>query len=230
MSDFLLDMEWFVCVDGYRIGPVPKGMLGSDDAGALVANSRYHRGYKPFQKYENLYTAFARLKSRDELLKFANCFGDPTWNSFTVDRCLRNAREFRELLVASQTGNKKVWATFKRQNNPSVPDPKSYSEKIVDIDSYIEENLEPAGLHIGFVELLPDPTHGVSLKIEPHSLLDGLWVQLARKLLQKTIVRTCRYCGSMFEAGAGSKKRADATFCCAEHSVRFHSLKRSKGA
>ena len=74
MIDFLLEMEWFVCVDGYYIGPVSKGMLGSPDSGALVANSRYHRGYKPFQKYENLISAFARLKSPDELLKFCEPF------------------------------------------------------------------------------------------------------------------------------------------------------------
>jgi hypothetical protein len=136
----------------------------------------------------------------------------------------------RALLVAKQAGNRSVWATFRRQaGNTQVDYAKKYSEKIVDIDRYIEETIIPAGLHIGFVELVPDPSDGVRVKIEPHSLLEGLWVQLARKLSQKALIRTCRYCGSMFEAGVGTKKRADATFCCAEHSVRFHSLNRSKG-
>jgi hypothetical protein len=223
MADFLLEMEWLVCIDGYRIGPAPKG-IGDADSEVVRANSKYYRGYKPFQKYENLYSAFARLKTRDDLLKFANRFGEPD-SGGTVEDNLRTARDFHELLVAKQTSSKKVWATFRRQTALAASRTSPY--KGADINRLIEADM-PVG--IGSMELAPDQNEGVRLKIEPYSLLQGLWVQLARKLTQKTIIRTCRHCGSMFEAGSGTKRRSDATFCCAEHSVRFHSLKRSRGA
>jgi hypothetical protein len=222
MGDFLLEMEWLVCIDGYHIGPAPKGS-GDPDSEVLRANSKYHRGYKPFQKYENLYSAFAQLKTRDDLLKFVNRFGELS-SMHTVENCLRTARDFHELLVAKQTSTRKIWATFRRQT--ALSESRSSYFKGVSISRLIEADFS---IGIGSIDLAPDQNEGVRLKIEPRSLLAGLWMQLARKLTQRTIVRTCRYCGSIFEAGAGSKRRSDATFCCAEHSVRFHSLKRSKG-
>ena len=83
---------------------------------------------------------------------------------------------------------------------------------------------------LGHVSLEEDRVKGIKIVIEPDLLISGLWLQLARKLTGPAAVRTCRYCGFLFEAGPGTSKRADATFCCSDHSVRFHSLKRSEGA
>jgi len=38
----------------------------------------------------------------------------------------------------------------------------------------------------------------------------------------------CAHCGNFFKAGAGTGRRIDASFCCDEHRVRYHSLKRSE--
>jgi hypothetical protein len=80
----------------------------------------------------------------------------------------------------------------------------------------------------GEVHLEADPGIGLRIKIEPNSLINGLWIQLSRKLAGSTAMRTCRQCNALFEVGPGTSKRSDATFCCGEHSVLFHSLKRSK--
>jgi len=227
MADFLLEMEWRVCVDGYRIAPAPKT---SDGPEILVSNCNTYRVYKPFQKYDMLYSAFARLKTRDDLLKFINRFGAlrSSTRNLNTEALLRDAKAFRELLVAKEKSNKQVcstfrrqtaleWATWLRTSHPSTP---------IDLDRLVAADMDRS---IGTVSLVSDPQERVRLKIEPYSLIDGLWVQLARKLSGQTIIRTCRYCGSIFEAGHGSRIRSDATFCSSKHSVRYHSLKRSRG-
>jgi hypothetical protein len=81
-------------------------------------------------------------------------------------------------------------------------------------------------------EPMTDP-HLVTLNPEqrPGNLIQGLKFQLAQSLFGSTIIRACRWCGGLFEAGAGAKVkvRKDSTFCCREHSVLYHSHKRSKG-
>jgi hypothetical protein len=84
-------------------------------------------------------------------------------------------------------------------------------------------------LPIAEIDLIADPDRGVRLRLKTESLLNALWWQLVQKLSGNSMVRQCRHCGTLFEVGLGTKRRADATFCCNEHSVRFHSLRRSGG-
>jgi hypothetical protein len=267
MGDFLLDMEWHVCLDGYHREPSALGWMCPE---RLVANSESIRTYEPFQKYEMLYSAFAKLKTQDDVLGFINRFG-PINSAYRLDIVshLRHAKAFRELLSAKQESTKKVCSTLKRHMAlDQAPLSKGSAKEItpsherraselaadqtaawrhqfipvfkVDRSNRIDPKQKPVYINqvmaadlpllMGEVHLEPDPEEGVRLKIRPNSLMQGLWVQLARKLSSKTILRTCRYCGSAFEAGAGSKRRADATFCSSEHSIRFHSLKRFRGA
>jgi hypothetical protein len=220
MPDFLLEMEWHVCVDGYRVGPAQ----GPADSEILIAKSERYRFYKPFHRHENLYLTFAWLQTRDELLNFANQFGEP--DGKTIKDSLRTASNFRELLDVRRTSNKKIYTAFRRQTAfEMVQAENKPSGKQLDISRMIEENVS---LGVGTVDLAPDPINGIRLDIKPFSLKHGLWVQLARKLSRKLLIQRCRYCGARFEVGPGAKKRSDATFCCAEHSVRFHSFNRSK--
>jgi hypothetical protein len=269
MSDFLLDMEWHVCPDGYHVAPAPMESIYSDE---LVANSEAVRTYKPFQKYEMLYSAFAKLKTRDDVVRFIDRFGPIFKDTLDIAVHLRDAKAFRELLLAKQRSAKKVCSTFKQHMaQQQAASSKQFNEWLAASMKLGEERIEaeaarwterfsailnlkpgdlpasgpieipkpelhqvinadgPIIIEIGQVYVESDPEEGLRLKITPKTLMQGLWVQLARKLSSKTIIRTCRYCGSTFEAGAGSKRRADATFCSREHSIRFHSLNRSKG-
>jgi hypothetical protein len=226
MTDFLLEMEWHVCEGGYDIAPAPKT---SGYPEMLIGKGKGVRVYKPFQKYDTLYSAFGQLKTADDLLKFINRFGPlGSTDNLNIEDLLRDAKAFRELLIAKEKSNKRVCSVFKSQralvevawykkHHPSVS---------IDLNKMVEADFTQT---IGTISLVSDPKEGVRLSIEPYSLIHGLWVQLARKLSGQTIIRTCRHCGSIFEAGRGSTRRSDATFCCTKHSVRYHSLKRSRG-
>lgn len=223
MPDFLLEMEWQVCVDGYRLGPA-REYMDTADSQILIAKSQRRRVYKPFDHYPNLYLAFALIGTRDELLNFANQFGEPDGKS--VADSLRTARNFRELLDARQKSNKKVWTAFRRQTAFEMAQAEEKPGKQLDISRLMEANVS---LGIGTVDLAPDSNSGIRLDIKPFSLKHGLWVQLTRKL-SRTSLKTCRHCLSLFEVGPGTQKRADATFCCAEHSAQFHSFNRTRRA
>jgi hypothetical protein len=223
MSDFLLDMEWRVCVDGYRREPDPQSQSGRE---RLVSNSIYHRVYRPFHKYDMLYSAFAKLRTEADVLKFINRFGPLSSTGLDIESHLYDAQTFRELLVANQNGRKAVAMAFDRRT--AVKKMAEYKARVPssqpDLNRMIEAGPE---IWLGMTKLVSDPVEGIRLVIDPYSLIYGLWVQLIRKLSAR-IIRTCRHCGSTFEAGPGSGRRADATFCSTKHSARFHSLKRSR--
>jgi len=69
---------------------------------------------------------------------------------------------------------------------------------------------------------------GIRLEFRPSTLIDALWLQLGQELSGGTEILRCMHCHQMFRAGPGSGRRADATFCCDEHRIRFNSLARSR--
>jgi hypothetical protein len=202
-----------------------------------VPNSAAKTPYRPFKQYEKLYKAFAEIKTCDELLRFIKHFGSLDYASADwgddVAACLRAARYFRELLLAKQMGPRRIASVFKSQKMAeSKASWGDFSNRIETMASarlpdHVQESLTPVS--IGELFLWADPNKGVRISIEPRTLMSALWWQLGQELLGNVIFRECRECGALFESGAGSSRRADATFCCSEHSVRFHSLKRSRG-
>jgi hypothetical protein len=92
----------------------------------------------------------------------------------------------------------------------------------------IEPTLFWLNIPIAAIDLVPDPESGVRLRLNTDSLINAMWWQLGRQLSGNTLVRQCRHCRTLFTVGQGTGRRADATFCCNEHSVRFHSVKRSR--
>jgi len=70
--------------------------------------------------------------------------------------------------------------------------------------------------------------HGIRLEFRPSTLIDALWLQLGQELSGGTKILRCIHCHQMFRAGPGTGRRADATFCCDEHRIRFNSLERSR--
>ena len=84
-------------------------------------------------------------------------------------------------------------------------------------------------IQIGEIDLVADANKGLRLRLKTDSLKSALWWQLGQKLSGNAIIRECRQCDKLFEVGRNTGRRSDATFCCNEHSVRFHSLRRSRG-
>ena len=81
-----------------------------------------------------------------------------------------------------------------------------------------------------FAQIDWDPkTHLPRWVIEPHTLLDGLWLQFGQAITRGARIQTCRLCEEWFEVGYPSERRLDSKFCCDEHRVQYNSLKRSKG-
>jgi hypothetical protein len=65
-------------------------------------------------------------------------------------------------------------------------------------------------------------------RMEPRTLLDGLWLQLGQAVTRGVEIAQCKHCGSWFECGGGTGRRVGAMFCSEEHKIAFHSLKRSR--
>jgi hypothetical protein len=224
MQTFSIDIEWFQCPDGYRL--VPRGSISKGDPpmDRIVASSDRSVAYRPFDGFDSLYKEFAKVKTADDLLGFVKRFGllekGSEWDADfdgeypvaawkyegnSVPKYLAQARLFRDVLLRKQNGPKAV-AAFIR----------SHKEEF-------------GGKVVSHLALVADPTTGIKLAVAPIDLIHGLKYQLVQSLIGSTIIRVCRYCGAFFEAGPGGKVRSDATFCCHEHSVLYHSHKRSKG-
>ena len=96
--------------------------------------------------------------------------------------------------------------------------------------SYFESH-KPAyfryGGLMGGVDLAGDSKTGLRLRMRPPNLLGALWYQFGLKLSKATL-KTCPVCDGVFEVGAGTGLRADATFCCHDHKVEFFNRKRPR--
>jgi hypothetical protein len=240
MDDLLLNKEWFRCPDGYGLEHSPerkdtRGGLGE----RIVAHSRNIVSYRPFAQYDMLWSAFAEVKSTDDLVRFLQKFGplEVEWflrpvESQDIERALTWAGEFRALLRAKAGGSRKVAKTFRSQRLADLQARLKYTGDLNQTRSHVKgAESFPRGLplSVGYIILEEDPVSGIKIVVRPESLISGLWVQLARKLAGPAVTRNCRFCGSLFEAGPGTSRRSDATFCSSDHSVRFYSLQRSRG-
>jgi hypothetical protein len=68
---------------------------------------------------------------------------------------------------------------------------------------------------------------GIRLQVEPHNLLEALWLQFA-DAERRGHANRCRQCKVLFATGPDAKRRRGAEFCSVECKSKFHSLKRSR--
>src|SRR5262245_40616292 len=224
MTAFSIDFEWFRCPDGYHL--IPDG----PEPSRIVASSDRTDAYRPFDKFDSLYREFAKVKTANDLLGFVKRFGllekSPEYEADfydagdgeyvlggvselegnSVPKYLTQARLFSEFLLRKEKGPKAVAAFFR-------------SHKF--------------GIGISLT-VVADPSTGLEFAVTlPPGLIYGLKFQLAQSLMGSTIIRACRWCGGLFEAGAGAKvrkkMRKDSTFCCREASVLDHGNERRQG-
>jgi hypothetical protein len=231
MAGDFLDLEWRRCPEGYHLYSSKRWIL---------PNSKNQKTYRPFSHFDALYREFAKVENSQNLLKFVTLFGplDNEECGTNVRDYLRYAENFRELLSAKLEGPEAVANEFTNlvetefigQHEPIFDSPRNAPlNQLGDELGQLQGVITPIS-PLGEFYLVPDPEKGLEITIKPYTLMSGLWIQLSRKLSDKSVMRICRHCGKPFEAGPGTKKRADATFCCREHSVRFYSFKRSQGA
>jgi hypothetical protein len=227
----LNDFEWHCDKKGYCLAmrnsrKMPVNMQGlADDEIVIVRNGEHSDSikYRPFAGGGDLCATFASVKSPEELLRFVNNYGPliapsppPPINARSIDlmKCfseesvhfdLNYAEKFRELLRLKAEGNsRKLASYFESQIDPNF-------------DFFAEIP----------IRLVGDSKLGVKLKVCPTDLLGALWYQLALKLSNSTL-RVCPLCHSVFEAGAGTRLRADAKFCCHKHKVEFFNHNRPR--
>jgi hypothetical protein len=235
MNPELAFFEWFRCPKGYRIANARDVARVArrrhaeiyPDEEWIVANSDERVMYRcPMDHTASLVTVFAPVNTPEKLLRFVKQYGPMVrhvsckWGD-SIPECLRRAQRVRELLRCKEQGPKKVAALYRAQMHAlyvkearrALP---TGSEGSISFD------------HIGIIDLVPDSARGVRLRLTADSLIGAMVWQLGLKLSGATGFRECRQCGIPFEAGAGTDLRADSTFCCAEHSVLFHSRRRRK--
>jgi hypothetical protein len=225
MAIFLPDFEWFRCPDGYRVaraGEIAPGASNPEDLW-IAPRSKQRISYRPLEKYDLLYVAFANVKTPDELADFVKLYGPlanalPDWGD-SISAFLRTARLFRDLLHYKALGPKALMSFWISREKAS--------RRAADLAP--PDDIRSLNRLVGTVLLVPDRKKGVRLLIDTEVLIAALWWQLAQKLSGDAIIRECRHCGILFEAGPSTRLRADATFCSSEHSVRFHSFKRTRG-
>jgi hypothetical protein len=183
---------------------------------AIVPKSKTLIPCRPLDGHESIFKIFAQVKTPQDLLKFNTRYGmlkDKRLPNESIKDGLNAARRFRYLLSCKSKGPKKLAAVFSAQ-----------------LQENVQPRSTPNSLIVGEIRIVPDPARGVRLRLITHSLINAMWWQLNQRVAGETIFRVCRQCGNPFEAGPGGDARLDATFCCHECSVLFHSLKRSKGA
>jgi hypothetical protein len=236
MVDFRTDFEWFRCPKGYRLVHASETAraLGEDpesypDCDWIVPNSDEQIPYRPLERYDTLCNVFAKIQTADDLLRFIEMYGPLTrtstgWGDFVIER-LQSAQYFRGLLQRKSKGPRQLASLFKAQRLAGLS--RSYKEAGARLR--FEDVSENDFLRlIGTIDIVPDLERGVRIRINFEVLIAALWWQLVQKLSGNAVIRECRHCGTLFEAGVGTNRRSDATFCCSEHSVRFHSLERSR--
>jgi hypothetical protein len=236
MAILQIDVEWFRFPGGYKLvrardharhlGEAPETY---PDVNWIVPTGAERVPYRPFEKYDLLYLAFAKLKTPDDLMNFIEMYGPlttavPEWGE-DVDAALRVARKFNELLIAKEKGPKRIAAVFNHQELAS-----SIGAYQRDTGSPPPINYDHGSLNklVGTADIIADKARGVVLRITSEVLISGLWWQLSQTLSGETNIQTCRHCGTLFETGPGTGRHIDATFCSNEHKIRYYSLARTK--
>ncbi len=74
------------------------------------------------------------------------------------------------------------------------------------------------------------PGGGYMLELAPPSLWSALRLQFSQTAASDKTIRACDHCGTWFEAGQGTTRRADARFCSDICRTRYHNALKSKGA
>lgn len=218
MSEIKISLSWFKDSKGYRINDYGKyGTTIIGNGGRLVPT-------RPLEN-DSVFLAFEKVTSQSKLLEFVHHYGllehpsydkksgsvafdaktfaliesRPTIRGEDVDDHLKTAQLFRDMLT---------WVSQKGRASDSL-------------SMWIQERILGEKLGELSLEFVSGPGFQMCLKVD--SLINGMLMQLARKVSGPTKFRVCEHCTAIFEG-----RRAGAKFCSERHKVEFFSQKRSK--
>jgi len=187
----------------------PQGYRLDDQKQFVVRNGKRNDNFEVLEPLNNkaLYGAFSNdVVKAEDVLKFVQSYGPLTDQGNDqgdeVHYVLWHAERMRDLL--------KLMSARRRTARPA----KAFGLPLMPLF---------AGINWDAKTNLP------RWVMQPHTLLDGLWLQFGQAITRGARIQTCRLCGEWFEVGYPSDRRLDSKFCCDEHRVQYNSLKRSKG-
>lgn len=217
-------LNWKRDALGYRLEDM--GRYGQ----TIIRNGGELIDTKPLTENELLYAQFAGIRTPNQLVAFANRYGylqhrttaganafyltetggfvkrDEGFSGERVEILLEAARLVRLVMAAENSG-----------------------KKIPLKDARILTGLLETEDVGGTFRLAAEKKRGVRLVLEATSLMNGIWIQLAKKAAGGVKFGMCRYCGIWFEMGPGTGKRADSEFCKTSHRVAFNRQQHGKG-
>jgi len=213
--------------------------------------------YRPLDRYPSLWNVFANVRTAADFIRFTQQFG-PLGQSSTqwggsIQFALDRARLFRDLLAAAHKGPKKIasvydsdlWhgtvasyqAAMERERADLIRSGVPANDALRQARELAGEPLPRTGLEnlydlIGTLEMVPDPSKGIRLRVRTDNLYTGLMWQVGLELHkargEQVKFRECALCGEWFQAGLGTGRRLDALFCSAQHQIDYNSRKRSR--
>ena len=187
----------------------PQGYRLDDQKQFVVRNGKRNDNFEVLEPLNNkaLYGAFSNdVVKAEDVLKFVQSYGPLTDQGNDqgdeVHYVLWHAERMRDLL--------KLMSARRRTARPA----KAFGLPLMPLF---------AGINWDAKTNLP------RWVMQPHTLLDGLWLQFGQAITRGARIQTCRLCGEWFEVGYPSDRRLDSKFCRDEHRVQYNSQKRSKG-
>lgn len=218
-------LNWRRDADGYRIENFER--YGK----SVVRNGGELLPCQPIAENEMLYAEFAGVKTPEQLLEFVNNYGlldhsadaiggqrfkgefskdwgpaDDGYEGELVADHLDSARLIRDVLDAENRGN-----TSSRR--------RAYQA--------LAQRYDERGEELGHLRVVPQVDHSrFQAVFEASSLMNAIWLQLARRIGSGVQWEQCRWCGSFFEKGPGTDKRKDMLFCNPSHKVAYHRKQR----
>jgi hypothetical protein len=217
-------LNWQRDAAGYRLEDM--GRYGK----TIVRNGGKWIATAPLAENEMLYAEFAGVKTPEHLLAFANRYGylshtetpgcvafyhtesgglvsrDDGYSGEKVEDLLEAAHLVRQVMIAENSGRKSI----------PLKDARTLTNLL-------------EGEDVGQFRLAADKKRGFRFVFEATSLLNAIWIQLAKKAGGGVKFGMCRYCGTWFEMGPGTGKRADSDFCKTSHRVAFNRQQRNEG-
>lgn len=204
MAELITDFTWYKDERGYRL------VEANDIQPAQVVRKGGRlKQYRPLAKYRELFNVFAKTRTPEGVLDFINNYGP-----------LTNA------------GQDRVYGSGGKQRGEPVPEVLAHADMMRELLNGRSRRrggrpyTPLPNLHAWFGK--DQATGGIVFKIEPATLRDALWLQLAQNISTGVKFRRCRHCNEVFRAGQRTGRRADAKFCSDEHRKQFNSLERSR--
>ena len=195
-----IDFTWHRHIKGYRIKD-----------GRVVPDSNDYETYRPLDEYSTLYKIFAdQCRSPKGVLGFTHKFGPLSTNPGTLVT-------IRALNLAGARGTV----------GDLVRDVIEHAELMNKYLSGYSRGIPQIPLTNIEAVLVPDG-RSVRIKLSSLRLIDAIWLQMAQASASGRGIAECQRCGTWFEVGPGTGRRADAKFCCDRHRIEHNSLERSK--